>query len=230
LDFGPHQVDGIFVDDYPTGRDDNQIRTIAEHYGYNRIVLHQENTGLTGTWAEVNRLLADKEYDYIWQQEDDVELLAPLKIDSCISLLEQNKNIVQVSMKRQNWYPGEENKFLEPDDLQHERYLYNLKQQFFWTMASCYPYWISQEPIEETMQTDPSEAIMMSYLIQKYNGCSAVLKQNDGMEMVRHIGEVTKGKRISRPGDPSYERFLWMDPDKRYNARSGAELDNMEGT
>jgi len=107
LNFNGHEVDGIFVDDYPQGRDDDQIRSIAEQYGYNRVVLHEKNIGLTGTWAHINQLLSDKKYDYVWQQEDDVELIAPLHVDNLIKFLEHDPLMAQVCLSRQLWYPGE---------------------------------------------------------------------------------------------------------------------------
>jgi len=230
LSFGDHEVYGIFIDDYPKDRDDELIRTIAQHYGYDKVVLHQENIGLTATWTETNKILNEIKCDYIWHQEDDVELLYPLEIDTCIDLLKSDDMLSQVSMKRQAWYWGElENPVtVEPDDVEFGNYRYNRKQEHFWTMSSCYPYYISQFPYKEMSGFDTSEGIVMSCLKQYYNLYSAVLKTDQGTEIVNHIGQVTQGKRISKEGDPSYDFFSWMDPLKRYDSRSGREIGNDE--
>lgn len=226
LNFGDHEVYGIFIDDYPKGRDDDLIRTIAKHYGYENIILHQENQGLTATWNETYRLLGEMFFDYIWHQEDDVELLYPLDIDICINLLQSDPLLSQVSMKRQPWYWRElEHPItVEPDDTEIGEYRYAKKQEHFWTMASCYPYYITQLPFKQVTGFDPSEGVVMEYLRVHHNLSSAVLKCKDGTEIVNHIGEVTKGRRISAEGDPSYDFFTWMDPNKLYDAKTGREL------
>jgi GT2 family glycosyltransferase len=47
IDFGDHEVYGIFIDDYPKDRDDKLIVELAKKYGFNEAVLHPENLGLT---------------------------------------------------------------------------------------------------------------------------------------------------------------------------------------
>lgn len=228
LDFGNNEVYGIFIDDYPEGRDDSLIKTIAEHYGYDKVILHEQNQGLTATWKEAYEIISQMDFDYVWHQEDDVELLYPLHIETCTNLLKLDPNMVQVSLKRQIWYWHEQPVLLENDDLVYEtnfnHYRYNVKQQYFWTMASCYPHWITKEPIEQSTGHQPSEGVVMTYLVNKMNGYSAVLKCLDGSPIVSHIGEVTKGRRISKQGDPSWDIFVWMDPNKRYCAKTGKEL------
>ena len=230
LDFGDHEVHSIFIDDYPKNRDNEFITTIAKHYGYDQIILHEENMGLTATWAQANKLMGEHGFDYIWHQEDDVELLYPLHIDSCIRLLQQDSSLSQVTLKRQPWYYVElENPTtIEPDDIEFENYRYAKKQAHFWTMASCYPYYISQMPYKQITGYDPSEGVVMEYLKNYHNLSSAVLKCQDGTNIVNHIGEVTKGKRISTEGDPSYDFFAWMDPNKNYDAKTGHEVSDNE--
>ena len=67
VDFGDHEVDGIFIDDYPKDRDDDYIRNLAHSYGYNNVILHDRNVGLSGTWNELyTEHLANKDYDYLF--------------------------------------------------------------------------------------------------------------------------------------------------------------------
>ena len=124
LDFGDHEVHGIFIDDYPSGRNDGFIEAIAKKYGYNQVVLHKENLGLTSTWQEFYDLIADLNFDYIWQQEDDVELLYPVQVNDLIQLLQTDPNLCHVAFKRQAWYPGEQPVLLTNDDLVYKIHCY----------------------------------------------------------------------------------------------------------
>lgn len=227
LDFGDHQVYGIFIDDYPRGRDDEQIRTIAKYYGYDQVILHSENLGLSRTWAEFNNLVKDLDFDYIWHQEDDVELLAPLDVNVAIRLLEQYPDSCQVSLKRQPWYFSEQVTRIEDDDLIFENYRFNKKRFHFWTMASLYPHRITTYPYMEYFGYNPSEAVVMEYLMREFNFYSSVLKNADGSEMVHHIGEYTQGKRVE-DNEPGWQNLNWMDPNKRYCAKNGRELGDGE--
>ena len=77
VDWGDHEVDGIFIDDMPTDRDDELIETIAKSHGYNNVILHKENKGLPLVWEECYDIIKSlgKEYDYIFHQEDDLVMI-----------------------------------------------------------------------------------------------------------------------------------------------------------
>jgi hypothetical protein len=227
LNFGDHQVYGIFIDDYPKGRNDDQITSMAKYYGYDQIILHPENMGLTRTWAQFNDLVRDMDFDYIWHQEDDVELLAPLDINVCLRLLESDPKLCQVALKRQPWYFHEQATRIEDDDHLFEDYRYNEKRFHFWTMASLYAHRVTTYPYKEYFGFNPSEAVVMEYLMREFDSRSAVLKNADGSEIVHHLGEYTQGKRVE-DNEPGWQNLNWMDPNKRYSARNGRELDNQE--
>jgi hypothetical protein len=227
LDFGAHEVYSIFIDDYPRGRDDQKIQTIAKYYGFDRVILHPENLGLSRTWAEFNGIVKDMDFDYVWHQEDDVELLAPFDINVGIRLLQSDPTLCQVSLKRQPWYFHEQTTRIEEDDQSFEGYRYNRKQFHFWTMASLYPHRITTYPYMEYYGYNPSEAVVFEYLREHFNAHSAVLKNADGAEMVYHIGEYTQGKRVEE-NEPGWQNLNWMDPNKRYSARNGRELGDGE--
>lgn len=227
LDFGGHEVHSIFIDDYPKGRNDYQIQTIAQYYGYDQIILHPENMGLTRTWAEFNDIVRNQNFDYVWHQEDDAELLRPLDVNVCIRLLEQYPDAHQVSLKRQPWYFHEKETRIEDDDIVFENYRFNKKYLHFWTMASLYRHNITTYPYMDRYGYNPSEAVVMEYLRERFNSFSAVLKNPDGSEMVNHIGEYTQGKRVEE-NEPGWANLNWMDPNKRYCARVGRELGDGE--
>lgn len=113
IDWGDHEVDGIFIDDMPTDRDDEFISNLARESGYNHIILHKKNKGLPAVWKEsIDTLRSlDKEYDYIWHQEDDLILKERIKIDDLIDLLESDLWINQVSIGYQlDWYANNNGK------------------------------------------------------------------------------------------------------------------------
>lgn len=226
LDFGDHEVHGIFFDDYPTGRNDGFIEAMARRYGYNQVILHKENIGLTSTWREFFDLIKDQNFDYIWHQEDDVELLVPLKVDTMINLFQSDPKLCQILLKRQPWYFTEQLVTIEDNDILFEDYRYTKSNTYFNCMACFYPHWVSTIPYNERQGANPSEAVIMHTLNSMHNWdiFVATLKQKDGTPMVDHIGEVTKGKRVV-PTDPGYDAFGWMDPTKRYSSRNGAEID-----
>ena len=107
IDWGDHEVDGVFIDDMPTDRNDELIKTIAESHGYNHVILHKENKGITYTCQEgydfIQKL--EKEYDFIWHQEDDLIISEHIKIDDLITYFNENKTINQVTLPYQmDWY------------------------------------------------------------------------------------------------------------------------------
>ena len=61
FDYTGLDVHHLFIDDYPMGRDDNFIKEFAESYGYNEIILHKENLGITKTWQELFDLIKDRD-------------------------------------------------------------------------------------------------------------------------------------------------------------------------
>jgi len=90
IDWGDHEVDGIFIDDMPTDRNDKEIFNLACKYGYNNIILHEKNQGAAGTWKASYELLKDKGYDFVFMQEDDIIINQPIKIDDMIEYLNKN--------------------------------------------------------------------------------------------------------------------------------------------
>jgi hypothetical protein len=221
IDFGEHEVYGIFIDDYPQGRDDNQIVELAKKYGFNEAVLHEKNLGLTPTWTELWQYLATQDYDYIWHHEDDVVFQQPIKIQDLIDFLEENKEYCQVNIKRNPWYNFELNQpQITWQDKFFREYRYDVRDDYFWTMASLYPAWLTKEPIVETEGCNLAEWPVMKYFRENHNMKMAILKNQDGSNMLEHIGFYSQGKRVEE-GEPGWERFKMFDPNKKYDSKTG---------
>jgi hypothetical protein len=222
FDYSGLDVHHLFIDDYPMGRDNNFIKEFVEHHGYNEIILHKENLGITKTWQELFDLVKERDYDYILHHEDDVELMYPLKVMDMIELLQQDKTLSQIQLKRNNWYQHEVEEIgPKDDDVIFKNYRYEKATPYFWMLMSLYPAWIAREPILEETGFNPSESVIANYLLQKYNIGAGLLKTEEGGMMVNHIGEYFHGKRVSE-NEPGWEGFKYINPEIKYCSRTGA--------
>jgi hypothetical protein len=232
LDFSDCEVDKIFIDDYPNGRDDLFISELVKFYGYNEIYLHKENLGLSVTWTEFWNLIRDRNYDYIWHQEDDVEVLESIRITELIEFLETNTTASQLVLKRQNWYPNELPPAALDTDLVFKNYRYEFNSIVFSPMASLYSAKVMNFPYSEWYKiTHPTTNYhLINYnegMIGKalFNGLglkSAHLKTKTGKNLVNHVGEYFVGKRVL-PDEPHYDQFAKYDPLKKYNSKTGED-------
>jgi hypothetical protein len=225
------EVDRIFIDDYPNGRDDLFLTELVKAYGYNETYLHQQNLGLSVTWTEFWNLIRNREYDYVWHQEDDVEILESIKIMDLVVLLQQDPGLSQVVLKRQKWYPNEEESRALPNDWTYLNYRYERGSLIFSPMASLYSTervrfsysnWYKQHyPDTNFSEINLNEGMVGKALAEGYGLVSGHLKASTGANLVNHIGEYFVGKRVL-PNEPSYEQFAQYDPDKKYDSKTGA--------
>lgn len=222
FDYTGLEVHKLFIDDYPKGRDNKFIEEFATHYGYNEIILHEENLGITKTWQQLFDLVKDRDYDYILHQEDDVEIMYPLKVMDMIEILQQDPTLSQIQLKRNNWYDHETEQIgPKEDDVIFKNYRYEKATPYFWMLTSLYPAWIAKEPILEETGFNPSESVIANYLSGKYNIGAGLLKTSEGGMMVNHIGDYFHGKRVSE-GEPGWDGFKFIDPNTKYCSRTGA--------
>lgn len=225
IDYSGLEVHHLFIDDYPTGRDNESLSEFVISNGYNELILHEENKGITKTWQELFELVRTKDYDYIFHHEDDVEIVEPIKILDLIELLEQDKTLSQIQLKRNNWYAHEvEDIGPKEDDVIFKNYRYEKATPYFWMLMSVYPAWIAKEPILEQTGFNPSESVIANYLLHKYNIGAGLLKTSEGGMMVNHIGEYFHGKRVSE-NEPGWDGFKYIDPNIKYNSRTGAHYE-----
>jgi len=220
LNFYGCEVHKIFIDDYPKTRNDNLIEGLVKLFGFNEIILHKENLGLSATWTEFWDLVKDRDYDFIFHQEDDVEILEPILITDLIELLEKEPEISQVQLARNAWYFQETDPKAEPDDIIYKNFRYKKHSLIFSPMATLYPSWVTRIPYRNWIDFNLNEGMIGKILYDHFGKTSANAKNFHGRKLINHIGEWFVGKRVL-PGEPSYENFARFDPDKKYYSRNG---------
>lgn len=224
VDYEGVYVDHLIIDDYPTGRNNNQFKNLVYKYGFDEVILHEENQGITKTWQEMFDYVKARDYDYIFHHEDDVEILYPFKLTDMIQILENDDSLSQVQMKRNNWYNWEKEEVqAKSDDIISNGYRYEKEHGCFWMLMSLYPSWIAKEPMLEETGYHPSEYVIFRYLDNKYGEhYSGMIKTLDGKNIINHIGDYSKGKRLCE-NEPGWDKFKYYSPDKKYCSRTGAE-------
>jgi len=235
VDWGEHEVYGIFIDDMPNDRDDAFITQLAKTHGYDKIILHTENNGLAKTWEETYNLIKDNDYDFIWHQEDDLTLNQKIKIDDHIRYLNSNDSCYQTVLSSQVWYSGryEHNKELQErlsKSIQWEGFntieqnAKVFKSAFSLTKYSHYMeaigLYLDNNILGVGLNTDIScfdEDILAhifdhySKNVQKnYNQWAIVFYDNNNDPLSRHIGEWTWGHRTTQEYLDTYVDDGWV--------------------
>jgi hypothetical protein len=214
------KVQRILFDDYPNGRDDRLIKNICISNGYNSI-LHRENMGITKTWGELFDYVKEREFDYIWHMEDDVEIKHAFSLMDLISMLKEFPFLSQIQLHRNNWYGHETEQVEKRDtDIVWRNYRIQKGNPYFWMMASLYPAWIAKEYDREKMGAYPSEGMLAKFMKERNGSSSGLLKSSTGSIMVNHFGEYSRGRRVLE-GEPGWEKFKDYDPNVDYNSRDG---------
>jgi hypothetical protein len=232
LDFGGCIVDSIFIDDFPKGRNDLLVSGLVRSFGYNEIYLHEKNEGLSVTWSQFWNLIKDRDYDYIWHQEDDVEILQPVRVLDLVELLQSDTQLTQAVLSRQSWYPGEKDPVAEDTDIIFKQYRVVKDSAIFSPMASLYSmdkvrfnyskWYLENYPNENYHSINLNEGMIGKAHLEGQNLLSGRVKNAHGTNMVNHIGDYFVGRRVL-PDEPHYEMFAGFDPEKRYNSRNGHE-------
>lgn len=219
LDYGNHQVDRLIVDDYPRTRNNAIFDLLCKAYGFNSI-LQTENLGLSVTWTRFFKLLENLDYDYILHQEDDVVLKYPTKLDDLINVLETDPKMASVVLQRQPWYFTESEVKIEPSDVRINDYYYSENRKTFPIIFSLYRKSIIDYKFIDYWKFNVNEGMIMVYLDYFHKMYSATIKGLNGENLIEHIGEETTGKRILE-GEPNWEQFAHMDPNRVYSSRNG---------
>jgi len=233
LDFSGCSVDKIFIDDLPLNRNDRLITDLVRAYDYQELYLHPVNLGLSVTWTEFWNLIRGRDYDYIWHQEDDVEILEPVKIVDLIDLLKSNPSLAQIVLKRQAWYSNElPTQALADDIIVDIGRIEIMNQLVFSPMASLYSIdrvrfdyssWYRENyPDTNLHSINFNEGMIGVALHGAQQLIPARLKNPAGHNLINHIGEYFSGRRVL-PDEPGYQAFAGYDPDKKYNSRDGSE-------
>ncbi len=220
LNFYGLDVHKIFIDDYPKTRNNNLIRSLVRSFGYDELILHEQNIGLSQTWEDFWALIRDRGYDYVFHQEDDVVILEPVLISDLIEILQKDPTISQVQLARQSWYYHEKDPNASTDDLIYKNYRFRKESTIFSPMASLYPANLIKIPYRSFYDHNINEGSIGKILFDEYGKLSANVRNFYGKHIIEHIGEWSIGKRVI-PGDPGYERWSHIDPDIKHNSRDG---------
>lgn len=219
LDYCGHEVHRLIIDDYPRTRNDYIFDLLGKTHKFD-IFLHKENMGLSVTWSEFFDYLKTTDYDYIIHQEDDVVLKEPVRLDDMIEILESDPKMASVVLQRQEWYFHENPPKVEPTDTPIKQYYYAKNTKQFPIIFSFYRRSIIDYPFREYWGFTINEGMIMVYLDHFEKMYSAILKNSQGRNIIEHIGEESTGRRIL-PGEPNWEQFAHMHPDKVYSSRDG---------
>lgn len=222
LNFSGCEVHKIFIDDYPRTRNNSMITELVKLHGYNEVILHEENRGLSVTWSEFWDLIRERDYDFIWHQEDDVEILEPILITDLIDILDTDPLMSQVVLARQAWYSQDSDPVATPDDKILKNFRYIKNSNYFSTMASLYPVERIKIDYKKFYNYNMNEGLVGHVLNEQYGMTSCSVKNSQGKNLISHIGEWFVGKRVL-PGEPNYELFSMFDPDKKYGSISCKE-------
>lgn len=234
LNFYGLDVHRILFDDFPKDRDDAAITALAKAHGYDEIYLHTENKSIGATWREFWDLIRDRDYDFVWSQEDDVVILEPINVNLLIDFLESTSNASQIVLHRQPWYPHEKPSQCLDDDLIHGPFRGEIslpRGYYFTPICSLYSIrhvrfdyvaWYREKyPNEPIFQgANPNEALIGKTLLEGFGLQSMHVKNRDGKNLCEHIGDFTIGKRLL-PHEPGYATFAKYDPETKYCSKSG---------
>jgi len=141
-------------------------------------------------------------------------------VDDLIQVLESDPKMASVVLQRQPWYFTETETRVEPTDIQVRNYLYSKNIKTFPIIFSLYRKSIVEYPFKDYWKFNLNEGMIMVYLSHFEQMYSATLKRLNGENLIEHIGEETKGKRILE-GEPNWEKFAHMDPNRVYSSRNG---------
>jgi hypothetical protein len=223
------EVTRILIDDMPLRRNNAKIRALASMYGYETVWLHEKNMGIGATWEEFWAYVRQQDFDYIWQQEDDVVIVEPIEVSELQNILLNHLDLSQLVMKRQKWYKYEKESEPLPDDyIWRDKYRceFNAGHYFFTPIASMYParwarvdykgFYRERYPNDHEFHTaNINEALIGKCLLEKWGLHSMHVKGSNGQNLIRHIGEYTIGKKVL-PGEPCYSEWADLDPEKKY--------------
>lgn len=228
FDFSGCEVDRILIDDMPLHRDDSLLRAVAECNGYHEVYLHEHNLSIGATWQELWNLIRDRNYDYVLQQEDDVEVLERVSVQGMIKCFETGPSVSQVVLKRQPWYEHEQPSAPHSDDFKCAGFRgeFNAGRYYFTPISSLYPMarvrfdykrWYAEHYADQPsfQQANINEAIIGKVMIEGFGLSSMHLKGSRGQNLIEHIGVYTIGKKLL-PHEPGFDVFASLDPTKKY--------------
>lgn len=239
IDFTGFNLNKIFIDDYPKGRNNSVFHEIKKHYNINELILHKENLGQSETWKEAWRVIPD-DTDYIWHQEDDFIFPNKINVKELVYLIENfplrpAQRLSQICLKRQVWYADGKDFIskIESGELGDEINVeFNgskknliLHQHYFNANPCIYPSWVTKEKYSH----NPQESVIANDLKNKYgNGVySAIYGKRNDPPLSIHTGYYNQGKKVNK-NEPGWDWLKDYDPNKKYYSQNYLKLFNHE--
>jgi glycosyltransferase involved in cell wall biosynthesis len=168
----------------------NSVNNLSSFYGI-KVIQHEEKRGFAGAYDSAFKNISS-ESDYTFFCEDDFVFNEKINIGELIYILEYDRNIVQIALKRQAW--SEEEKaaggFMEQwIDQYHNKEAAGLnwcEHRLFYTTN---PNLTSKFVIERGWQLLPkSESVFSQLLFMNPNYKSAYLGKKTDSPKVEHVG------------------------------------------
>lgn len=219
VDFEGTEVYKIFIDDYPKNRDDYFIDYIKTKYKIDNMVLNEENLGYSVSWGKAWSLIPD-DVDYIWHQEDDMEILEKVNILEMINIMENSPTeLYQLFLKRNICYEGD-NDFVRQIETGkigteitvNEKHIVTFRSQWFIAHPGLYPKWVTQLKYP----FNPQEGILPPTILQhKPNSYAAIYGNRLDTNRILHLGEYSQGQKCLE-GEPGYNTFGQYDKNTTY--------------
>ena len=226
IDFSGFNLNKIFIDDYPKGRDDTIFHKIKKQYNFNELILHNKNMGQSVTWKQAWEMLPE-DTDYIWHQEDDFLFPSEINVEELVYLIENfplaPERLSQICLKRQAWYSGGTDFInqIESGEVGHEvnvkfkdqnRKLV-LHQHYFNANPCIYPKWVTKEKYSH----NPQESVIPNDLKKKYGSAvySAIYGGRNDPPLCEHIGHYNQGQKVAE-NEPGWDWLKDYDPNKKY--------------
>ena len=225
LDFSGIEVTKLLVDDYPLGRDDDEVRDYAKAYKFDALILRKENLGITANWTDLWRSLAGDDFDYVFMHEDDAVHIKSVKVMDMIDFLKEKPSITQVQFGRSPWYgwEGYPNRAYHTKFRNHQ---WERSYKHFTTMASVFSMDIVNEGIQDKMGYDLAEGTVAWYLRERQGRHAAIFRGAQLEPLIQHIGDYSQGKRVSQEGDPGWNTMGHFKEGIKYCSKTGVILED----
>jgi len=173
-------IDNVFID---------KVHLLAGEYGFT-VYNHLEKKGFAGVYNTAWETVS-KEADFVFSCEDDFTFEEEINIPQMIMILEKDRNIVQVCLKRQAWNEQEKKAggIIEQwPELYDEKHLGNIswtEHRLFYSTNPCLtPSWVIKIGWPLTQQ---SESLFSKVLFSNPNFKSSYLgKKFDAPKVIHH--------------------------------------------
>ena len=184
-------MDKFIVNDSVDEQFRKDVSLLADKYGF-YLINHEVKRGFAGVyntaWSNIEHYV-----DYVFSTEDDFLFNEKIDIDNMIDILNYNRNLIQVSLKRQAWGEAEVQAggFVEqfPDlyeNKEHNGLQWCEHRVFYTTNPSLTPRFVFERG---WAMCEKSEHVMSNILFDNPNFKSSMLGHKFDAPKVFHIGE-----------------------------------------